>query len=350
MRSVNARSLVFSKISFGTRQRFKVSYVADRSTKTAAVTSLFWNRSSMCCVRFRSWLVVDLPGRNPACCGAGLLRIRCSNSLYKWRSREIGQKLFAYAGSLPDFRRMMILVFLQFLGCFLLTCSCSSAQGPTSMSDVQCALSPLRKYCPEQWRCLFLRVLMLTLSSSRENGSVSPVFWECWSRTTFGLGCLVVDFLLSSNWCATWLTVVVYCCCVGVDGSLLIFWMRPHSIFAVYCNISCLQYIQLLGYGVQSSRWQCYCHCLFSLMMRCSKGGWSQVAGACWVGCSCEAVQKSCDSLQWHRHLCIASPLQPILQSLVLEHHCQIQWLKHISWWEMTVWARWRPQQSKMQR
>ena len=53
--------------------------------------------------------------------GAGLLRIRCSNSLYGWHSRAIWWKLFAYAGSLPGFRRTMILVLLQLFGVFLVS-------------------------------------------------------------------------------------------------------------------------------------------------------------------------------------------------------------------------------------
>ena len=232
MRSVSARSLVFSR----RRQWFTVSNAAYRSTKTAPVTSPLWNSSSMCCMRFRSWLVVDLLGCYPACwgmmagsaTGVSLLRIRCSNCLYGWHSREIGWTLFAYAGSLLGW----FWFSSRSLGCFLSACSCSSAQGPTSCQSSKLP-DLLLKILSRPMALPVLRALMLILSSQ---SSVLGVL-----NSVYVLGCLVVDFPLSSNWYATnthdtGLAVVVYCCCVGVMGRCWFFgWgFMPFCCFLPY--------------------------------------------------------------------------------------------------------------------
>ena len=48
-------------------QWFIVSYAADRSTKAVPVLMLSWRQSSICCVRFNSWLAHDLSGLKPTC-------------------------------------------------------------------------------------------------------------------------------------------------------------------------------------------------------------------------------------------------------------------------------------------
>lgn len=147
--------------------------------------------------------------------GANLLRIRRSNSFYGWHSREIGRKLFAFDGSLPGLRRAMILVFLQIFGMFLVSMQLFISsrihfrvRGPKCLiSSVQMLSRPIA--------LPVLRALMLILSSSRENGSVSLVVWEYWSHSyhlsrLFGGGFPIEQQLI--------------CNLVGGGGVLLLCW------------------------------------------------------------------------------------------------------------------------------
>lgn len=214
------RLFVSSEIFSRRRLWYSVSYAADRSTKTAPVISTLWNPSSMCWVRFRSWVVVDLSGRNPACwgmisgsmTGESLWRIRCSNSLYGWHNREMGRKLFECAGSLPGFRRAMILVFLQIFGMFFVTTQLFiRSKIHFCVTGPKCLIFSV-KMLSRPMALQVLRLLMLVLSSSMENGSVSPVVWECFSHY----------------------------CRVGAEGSLLIFFALGSMPF---CHISCLNQV-----------------------------------------------------------------------------------------------------------
>ena len=66
--SVSCGSSVNSRIFVSSRGWLTVSYAAVKSTNTTPVLFFMFNPSSICCVRFRSCLVVDLPDRKPACC------------------------------------------------------------------------------------------------------------------------------------------------------------------------------------------------------------------------------------------------------------------------------------------
>ena len=124
IRSVSCTSPVISSTLLRRRRWLTVSQAADKSTKTAPVIRRFSQPSSICSVKFSSWLVHDFPGRNPACsgmsfastCSATRFSMSRSNSLQVWQSREIGRTLFATDGAFPDFSSATTLACL--------VCSC----------------------------------------------------------------------------------------------------------------------------------------------------------------------------------------------------------------------------------
>ena len=155
----------------------------------------FSEPSSICSVKFSSWLVHDFPARNPACsgisfastCSAIRFSMSRSNSLWVWQSKEIGRKLFAMDGSFPGFNSATTLACRQSFGIFLVSVQLLKKRSSQSRAlDPNCLISSV--WMSSRPGALpFFSTLMPMSSSSALNALMNPgsYGYRCRSRRTF---------------------------------------------------------------------------------------------------------------------------------------------------------------------